>query len=126
MESPVPCAASRCSGLCTRKTSRTTARRVRPAASFLLIGLSRSFCEEIGRRRSRSSKRERLLTAGGDTGRGRKGAQVTGFFLAEILLGGRVLVEQDPTWSLMAGNGVSVHVNRGRIDEQRLAIEPQY
>jgi hypothetical protein len=66
------------------------------------------------------------LTADDDTGRGRRVAQVTGFFLAQIVLGGHLLLAEDPAWSLIAGYGVSFHVNRGRTDEQLLAIEPQY
>jgi lipid A 3-O-deacylase PagL len=41
-------------------------------------------------------------------------------------LGGEALPGEDAAWSLMAGYGVSVHVTRGRTDEQLLAVLPQY
>jgi hypothetical protein len=66
------------------------------------------------------------LTADGDTRRRRNAARVAGLFLAQIFLGGRSLSAEDPAWSLMAGYGASVHINRGPTNEQLLALEPQY
>jgi len=38
----------------------------------------------------------------------------------------RPLLADDHPWTLMAGYGVSFHINRGRTDEQLLAVQPQY
>jgi hypothetical protein len=48
------------------------------------------------------------------------------FFAALMLLGARSLIAEDPAWSLLAGYGVSVHVNGGRTDEQVLVVQPQF